>query len=71
MQAVVEMLVGKLAYVEDKLKEKSDVNLMEKLDSHINERKLNKGEVNLEQRSSYLRELVWQPSWQLDNCLIG
>ena len=20
---------------------------------------------------SYLRELVWQPSWELDNCLIG
>jgi len=23
---------------------------------------------SVDKRSSYLRELVWQPSWQLDNC---
>jgi len=26
---------------------------------------------SVDKRSSYLRELVWQPSWQLDNWLIG
>jgi len=57
---VVEKLVGKLADVEDKLKDKGDLKSVEQLESRISklEERLSQGESNLEQRLAMIDEHV-------------